>query len=84
MQTPKQSLKESIVNTVVGFFVTLIFSPFIYWCCDMPMKPQQIGLATTLFTLLSIARNFIIRRYFNNNKEQADGKLSEYAESDKG
>ena len=58
MQSKKNSLIESIVNTLVGMGITFIFSPIIYWLCNVDIKLSQMGLATFYFTILSIARQF--------------------------
>lgn len=65
MQTKKGSLTEAIINTCIGFIVTLLASPLIYWMCGVKMSGLQMGYATLLFTILSIARGYIVRRYFN-------------------
>jgi uncharacterized membrane protein len=67
-QSKKGSIIESIVNTAVGLVITIIFSPLIYWICDVKISYPQMGLATILFTVLSIARNYVIRRFFNKQK----------------
>lgn len=67
-QSKKGSIIESIVNTAVGLVVTIIFSPLIYWICDVEISLPQMGMATILFTVLSIARNYVIRRFFNKTK----------------
>jgi hypothetical protein len=64
-QTKGKSLLESIVNTAVGYAVTVIFSPLIYWICDVKVNFTQINLITILFTFLSIGRNYVVRRWFN-------------------
>ena len=68
MQTKKGSFIESLTNVGVGFIVTLIFSPLIYWICDIEISHTQIGEATLLFTILSVVRSYVIRRFFNNKK----------------
>lgn len=64
-QNKKKSFIESLVNTFSGFLVTLIASPFIYWACDVKMSFPTMGKITLLFTIVSIARNYVIRRIFN-------------------
>lgn len=76
-QSKLLSLWESIANTIVGYIVTVVFSPLLYWICDLKISlGQNISLAL-LFTILSIARNYIIRRWFNNLtfKKKNKGKL---------
>lgn len=64
-QTRKGSIIESIVNTFIGFAITIIVSPFIYWICGVSVNAKQLGLTTLLFTLLSIVRGYFVRRFFN-------------------
>jgi predicted Na+-dependent transporter len=62
-QTKLESLCEAIISTVIGFIVTLAASPIIY-----PMfghkftTAQNLGI-TAVFTLISVARGYAIRRW---------------------
>jgi predicted Na+-dependent transporter len=67
-QTKKHSMLESITNTSIGLLTTLIFSPIIYSMIGMEYTYSQLGMATVLFTILSIIRGYIIRRWFNKKK----------------
>jgi hypothetical protein len=64
-QSKKHSMIESITNTIIGLLTTLIFSPIIYSMIGMEYTYKQLGLATLLFTILSIIRGYIVRRFFN-------------------
>lgn len=64
-QSKLLSLWESIANTLVGYIVTVVFSPLLYWMCDLEISLKQNISLALLFTLLSIARNYVIRRWFN-------------------
>lgn len=64
-QSKKQSLIESLVNTLVGYVITWAFSPLIYWICGVEMRVGQMSMVVLLFTVLSVARNYVIRRWFN-------------------
>lgn len=68
-QSKRFSLLESIINTFVGLLVTLLVSPLIYWICNVKITIGQMTWATLLFTVVSIARNYFIRRIFNNFKK---------------
>ena len=74
-QTKKSSFIEALVNTFIGLLITMIFSPIIYWICDVIISYPQMTLATILFTIISIIRNYIIRRLFNKKKIK-DGNYS--------
>jgi predicted membrane chloride channel (bestrophin family) len=65
MQSKRASLKESISNTAIGYALSLILQLIIY-----PLYGYHIPFAVDLqiigwFTLLSVARNYCIRRWFN-------------------
>lgn len=64
-QTKQKSFLESMVNTLVGMIITFLISPFVYWLCDVEINLGQISWLTILFTIVSIVRNYIIRRIFN-------------------
>jgi uncharacterized protein YacL len=65
-QTKLESLVEALVNTVIGFFITMSVYPFINWICGIEMTISQASLSTLLFTVISIIRGYIVRRFFNN------------------
>lgn len=64
-QSKKLSLIESTVNTLVGMLFSFVVSPLVYWLSDVEMSYYQMGLATVLFTIISIVRGYIVRRWFN-------------------
>lgn len=68
-QTKRNSFAEACLNTLIGFLITLIFSPPIYWMCSVEINYGQIGIATLLFTILSIIRGYVIRRFFNRKPQ---------------
>lgn len=65
-QTKIESLIEAIVNTFVGFLITISFLPIVNKICHIEMTNSQMGLSTFLFTIISVIRGFVIRRFFNN------------------
>ena len=66
MQTKFQSFIESTVNILIVYF-TALFSQFLIFPLfniDIPIQDNLlIGL---YFTLISLVRSYLIRRYFNN------------------
>lgn len=64
-QTKFNSIIESVSNTAVGLLTTLALSPIIYDIVGMEYTYSQLGIATVLFTAISIIRSYIIRRLFN-------------------
>jgi len=68
MQTKKFSFIESIINTIVGFLVSLGIQLFIYPLLNIPVTFKQNIIITFIFTIASILRGYVIRRFFNFNK----------------
>lgn len=73
-QSKLGSLIEAIVNTAIGFIITCIFAPTIYYICNVKMSYHQMGLTTLLFTILSVIRGYVIRRFFNGKIFQVKSK----------
>jgi uncharacterized membrane protein len=69
-QSKRGSLIEAIVNTFIGFLTTLVFSPLFYWIADVKISLPKMGLVTLLFTILSILRNYVIRRWFTKGSKK--------------
>jgi len=68
MQTKQKSLIESITNTAVGFIISLIIQLVLFPIMDIPASFQQNVIITIVFTSVSIARGYVIRRIFNKQK----------------
>ena len=65
MQTKTESFIESISNVVIGYLVAL-FSQIVIF----PFYGIEISITDNLmigvwFTIISITRSYLIRRYFN-------------------
>jgi hypothetical protein len=64
-QTRKQSAVETVAGVAIGFAVSLLASVIVF-----PMfghsftMSQNVGI-TIIFTVLSIARGYAVRRLFN-------------------
>lgn len=62
MQTKKQSLVETCTNTGVGFVVSLTATFFVMPLFGFASSPiKNIGI-TVFYTVISIARGYVIRR----------------------
>jgi hypothetical protein len=66
MQSRKTSLIESFTQTFVGILVSFIIQLIIYPFLDIKVSVQQNIFITFVFTIASIIRGYLIRRYFNN------------------
>jgi len=66
------SLIESNINTAIGFFVSVATWKFIVPIFLPELEPysgwDDSIYITLIFTVISIARNYIVRRVFNGVK----------------
>jgi hypothetical protein len=65
-QSKLESFVEAFVGAVVGFAFTTAISPLIYHICKVRMSTGQLGSVILLFTIVTIFRTYILRRFFNN------------------
>ena len=66
MQTKRHSLIESLVNISIGY-LTALFSQFlIFPLFDINIPIQDNLLIGLYFTIISLIRSYLVRRYFNN------------------
>ena len=64
-QTRKGSFVEACINTAIGFWMSLILSMIVYPMFGHTFTlSQNVGI-TVIFTVASIARGYVVRRFFN-------------------
>lgn len=56
---------ESITNTVVGYFVAVASQFVIYPAFGFPISLEQSLIVSAWFTIISLARSYLLRRFFN-------------------
>jgi len=76
-QTKLESLLEASVNTAIGFFVALwtwqfIVAPLMGYIVTM----RDNLVITGIFTVVSVARGYVLRRFFNAGLHRAIHKLA--------
>jgi hypothetical protein len=64
-QTRRMSIAETVVSTIVGFLITLLAQRFIFPAYGIHTSYAVDFQIVGWFTLLSIARGYVIRRFFN-------------------
>lgn len=66
MQKRRDSLLESVANTGAAFVLSnVVWYPVAVYVLRIPYHPAE-GIAVVLiYTALSIARNYVVRRLFN-------------------
>lgn len=65
MQSRFASLVEVTLNTLSGFVVSLLVSWLVYPLYGWQPSMGQMTQLTVIFTIVSIARSWLWRRYFN-------------------
>jgi len=71
-QTRLESFLESCVNTASGFIVSYVFwVAVIVPVYDLPVTHAQNFIITCMFTVLSVARSYLWRRFFNAGVHRA-------------
>ncbi len=65
-QTRLMSLIEVITNVVVGFMVSLISQIYIFAAYGIHFALQDNVMITVYFTVISIARSYVLRRVFEH------------------
>lgn len=68
MQSKTLSLIEAITSTFTGFFVSICIQLILFPIMGIPVSLSQNFLITSIFTIASILRGYVIRRIFNKFK----------------
>lgn len=80
-QSKLESFIETCINTLIGYLVALASQLVVF-----PMVGIHVPLSTNLvigawFTVISIARGYVIRRWFNARLKAAAHRLAQGAEA---
>ena len=70
-QTKLGSFIESLVNIVIGYTVALLSQLVIFPLFDIHVTFDTNLLIGAWFTLISLIRSYIVRRWFNDRLHQA-------------
>ena len=66
-QTRVESLVETSLNTALGFVVSALDWPLVAHAFGYPYSlAHNLGI-TGIFTCLSVARGYMVRRFFNSH-----------------
>lgn len=64
-QTRAQSLAEAVVNTAVGFVLSMAVVAYVPPLAGVSLSIQENFVSTCLMTFVSIVRSYALRRIFN-------------------
>ena len=65
MQSKLQSLIESLTNILIGYLTALLSQVLIFPLFDIDVSFQDNLLIGLYFTIISLLRSYLVRRYFN-------------------
>lgn len=69
MQTKKQSLIESLTSTTIGIIIGIVLNLIILPIFGYPVSLSDSLWISVIFTVISIIRSYIIRRWFNSKEK---------------
>ena len=69
MQTKKQSLIETLTSVFVGWLIGVILNLTILPLFDYNITVVDSLWVSLIFTVVSVVRGYIIRRWFNSKEE---------------
>ena len=64
-QSRKASLAESLLNVAVGFWVAVAAQLLVFPMFGLQVSATDNLSIATIFTIISIARSYLLRRIFN-------------------
>lgn len=64
-QTKLGSLYETLINVVIGFGINFVANMLILPTVHCEISAGQNFYIGTLFTVISVVRSYVIRRWFN-------------------
>lgn len=70
-QSRLSSFVEACINTLIGFILSIALSFVVYPLFGAHFTLAQNAGITAIFTIASIARGYIVRRYFNDRIHRA-------------
>lgn len=59
------SLAESVTNVMAGFIIALIVQVLLFRAMGIVATPAENILITLVFTVVSLIRSYMVRRFFN-------------------
>ena len=72
MQSKKQSFIESLTSTTIGWLIGVILNLTILPLFDYNITVVDSLLVSLIFTVISVARGYLIRRFFNSKEKKYD------------
>ena len=72
MQTKKQSFIETLTSVFAGWLIGVILNLTILPLFDYNITVVDSLLVSLIFTVISVVRGYLIRRFFNSKERKYD------------
>ena len=72
MQTKKWSMIESLTSVGIGWFIGVILNLTVLPLFDYYITVVDSLLVSLIFTVISVVRGYLIRRFFNSKERKYD------------
>jgi hypothetical protein len=76
MQSKMSSLYEAVINVLIGFWINYFANLIILPLFGLHITLTENFVLGLLYTVISIARTYVIRRWFNAKIHKAAQKLA--------
>ena len=72
MQTKKWSMIESVTSVGIGLVIGVILNMLVLPLFDYNITVTDSLLVSLIFTVVSVVRGYLIRRFFNSKERKYD------------
>ena len=72
MQSKKESMIESLTSTTIGIIIGIVLNLTILPIFGYPVSWSDSLWISVIFTIVSIIRSYVIRRFFNSKERKYD------------
>ena len=70
MQSKRESMIESLTSTTIGIIIGIVLNLTILPIFGYPVSVVDSLWISVIFTIVSIIRSYVIRRFFNSKEEK--------------
>lgn len=72
MQSKRESMIESLTSTTIGIIIGIVLNLTILPIFGYPVSVVDSLWISVIFTIVSIIRSYVIRRFFNSKERKYD------------
>ena len=69
MQSKRESMIESLTSTTIGIIIGIVLNLTILPIFGYPVSVVDSLWISVIFTIVSIVRSYVIRRFFNSKEK---------------